>query len=281
MTIQELNKLRPTNLNNKIRIGSNCDGGYVLYSGILENIDVLVTYGVGWDIDFEEHFNKLYNKRVLMFDPTMFGRTLLDGKKLINYVGKFQLFTAVQYIFNIYQVWIDKKKLEKRNVFFINEGISNEKSFKYDTFQAHKQKYNLDDAKILLKIDIEGGEYDIFNEAFFDELGNVSQIVIEFHFIKDRFSQFINIIEMLLVSFELIHIHGNNISGYFEVNCTDLEGDKSLMIIPNVMEMTFVKRNDINDSEFDCKHIDYPIKGLDFPNNPNEDDIELNFLNKF
>jgi hypothetical protein len=70
--------LKPIRLNHMKRLGPNEDGGYVVYEKILNETDGCLTYGVGNEVRFEEHFNLITGKKVLMFDPTMFGRYMLS-----------------------------------------------------------------------------------------------------------------------------------------------------------------------------------------------------------
>ena len=57
--MENLKFLQPLSVKNKMRIGPKCDGGYVVYIPSLYNVDVLLTYGVGWDINFEVDFYNL------------------------------------------------------------------------------------------------------------------------------------------------------------------------------------------------------------------------------
>ena len=70
--------LKPISIKKKIRIGRNHDGGYVFFERLLYEADILISYGVGWETSFEEHFNQITGKEVLMFDPTMHGSYMVD-----------------------------------------------------------------------------------------------------------------------------------------------------------------------------------------------------------
>jgi hypothetical protein len=114
--MDKLNFLRPVTLKRKKRLGPRRDGGYIVYEPLLRETDALVTYGVGWNIGFEEDFNKLTGKEVRMFDPTMFGQYLLDTKKFKRGLLNFRIGATVRQLWDLWQLWKLKTKLEAKNV---------------------------------------------------------------------------------------------------------------------------------------------------------------------
>ena len=127
---------------------------------------------------------------------------------------------------------------------------------------------------IFLKMDIEGGEYPWL--LTFDEelLHNFKQIVIEFHGITNDgwntcYNDKVKCLEKLAKTHYIVHAHGNN---YGPV----------LNKISDVIELTYVNKKYFesegeskNEPALNTKPL--PIPGLDFPNNPNNKDIYLNF----
>lgn len=65
---------------------------------LLEKTDVLISYGVGWDTDFEEHFNEITGKQVLMFDPTMLSTKILKREFFLGSLKRFKLRSAYIYL---------------------------------------------------------------------------------------------------------------------------------------------------------------------------------------
>ena len=53
----------------KIRMGSSDDGGYVVTENVLEWSDELVSFGIGWDYQFELEYHRLTGNEVVMTDP--------------------------------------------------------------------------------------------------------------------------------------------------------------------------------------------------------------------
>jgi hypothetical protein len=273
--IQSINFLKPLSINNKIRLGPDHDGGYVVYEPALKNA-TLLTYGVGWDVGFEEHFNKMTSNKVLMFDPTMFNNIMIDMDKVQRLLHNFEVKKLMTYLLFISKFWLKKLILKYRNVMFVNEGLDVKKGAKYDTLIHHLQKYQLANDDILLKIDIEGKEYEIFeDENAFRYMQNASQILLEFHYLEKYFSRFEKIINRFKNDYEIVHIHGNNCSNRFALKTTNLS-DKYILF-PEVVELTFVKRNKIIDRDITIKNENYPIPGLDYPNQIGREDYSINF----
>ena len=271
-----LDFLIPLSVDDKIRLGPKRDGGYVVYKPSLLQTDILMTYGVGWDFNFEVDFHNLTGKKVYTYDPTMIGDSFFDKilyRKLIKKLMFKQLYKNIKFAFR----W--KKKIEnlrKNDVIFYSEGIACKQERKYDTFQSHLKKNSITTEKILLKIDIEENEYDIFSDVdFFKHLNdNVVQIIIEFHNLKNRLRELKQIVQRLKESFEIVHIHGNNNSKLFTI----YRDDENDICFPDLVELTFVKKESILPKDILTEKINYPCPGLDYPNIPFKPDfIKLTF----
>ena len=276
--MNNLTFLKPVPIDGKTRLGNSGDGGYVVYGTGLEEIDVLISYGVGWDTAFEEDFNRVTNKKVLMFDPTMFGRYLFDMSHFWELIYHGRLLQALFYPAIVWLILRKKKKLERENVYFINEGLSSVKSEKYDTFDGHIRRFDLHGKRLLLKMDIEGHEYDVFcSGGFFGCLGYVDQLVIEFHDLKNRLRELQIILTKLAEYFDLIHIHGNNYANTFVLYGFSQESTAD-MVLPDVVELSFVRKGKVKSAhileEGDC----YPVKDLDYPNDPSRADYTIEFI---
>lgn len=276
--MEALSFLEPRNITGKIRIGPNKDGGYVLHYESLMHTDILLSYGVGWDTAFEEDFNKFTGKGAILFDPTMFGRYLVNVDFLFKLFLNFQFKKIILYLKGVIKWYFKLKELSNNNIKFINEGISTQTSHKIDTFKNHLKKHNLLNKDVLLKIDIEGYEYLIFSEAeTYQYLKNVSQILIEFHDLKNNLNLLRDIIFELSKTHILIHIHANNFGGYFTL-FQFLHNQSEDYIIPDVIEMTFVRIDKVSDIDHLDTKIDYPIKNLDYPNDPRHADFSIDFF---
>jgi hypothetical protein len=129
------------------------------------------------------------------------------------------------------------------------------------------KEYIQTNQKIFLKMDIEGSEFNWLDSMTETELDNFSQIVLEVHWPFDIYRM--NMLKKLNKTYYIIHIHGNNY------------GDEKVIInnhkipqinLPEVFEVTYINKKLCDYSSVEMKEIQFPTI-LDYPNNPNADDI--------
>jgi hypothetical protein len=278
LNMKFLDFLRPLGIKGKIRLGNRHDGGYVVYEKALRETDVLVTYGVGWNVAFEEEFNKITGKKVLMFDPTMVGKYLVDIAKLRKDLLNLRFGALVRYLCSKWVIWKKYKELESNGVLFVNEGIAASKSKKYDTLFNHMDRYDLQGKNLLIKMDIEGAEYKIFaDRSIYSCLQNANQLIIEVHDLKNRLTDLKTIVEELDKFMVLVHIHANNYGETFKLFAGSESGGGDITL-PDVLEMLFVKRKIILREDILDVPESYPVADLDAPNNPKRNDLPLGFV---
>lgn len=121
---------------------------------------------------------------------------------------------------------------------------------------------------IILKMDIEGAEWDVLPDITNKDLSRIRQITIEFHYINHidddkKYLKMINSFEKLLNTHTPVWIHANN---WGKIHIID---NKS---IPEVVEVTYLRNSDY----VFLDHIDL-FAGLNKPNNPNLPEIDLVF----
>ena len=232
--------LRPQNIFMvKKRLGPSEDGGYVMPEFVFENCAAIMTYGVGNDSRFEEEFNKIYNKPAYLFDHTLEEDY---WKRLLTW-------------------WKD------RGCEFFPCGLGFGENCK--EFYTHYQELNIN-GYVLLKIDIEGGEYEYFLKTDISKMeSTVMGLSLEVHWINDikNRENLVIILNKLSEYFVLCHTHGNN---WGEIWSYENE------IIPVTLELSFINKKFIEKYEPDTQN--YPIPGLDIPNNPHKEDYQLKFL---
>ena len=275
--MKALNFLRPISLKNKIRIGGHQDGGYVVYEKALAHTAQLLTYGVGWETTFEEHFRELTGKPVIMFDPTLYDKSIFEASHLNKLLGALKISTSYSYLRKVKKLYFRHKDFEKKGLQFINEGLDTTQHDKYDTLSNHMKRFGLESKEILLKVDIESGEFGVFRQPqILDQLRNVNQLVIEWHDLKNRLHELKHALSLLDPAFALVHIHGNNYGGTFKFYEAFSDSTK-YMDLPDLIETTLVRRSRIDQDDLMQEETSYPVKGLDFPNNPLSEDIPIQF----
>lgn len=139
-----------------------------------------------------------------------------------------------------------------------------------DNFALQLRSNNhLSESDMLLKMDIEGCEYEVLSENIDLVSRHFSLLNIEFHGInnspeccayypsKDKRKVF----SQLLEHYHIYHIHANN-------------WVERLHEVPNVLEVSLIRKGDF---EVSPERASYPINGLDFPNCPGREDYSLNW----
>ena len=236
----------------KVRLGPSIDedhvhgdGGYVTPLVMIEKSIGLVTYGVAGDIRYEAEYASKYKKPAYLFDHT-----------------------------------VDQPREPAPGLLFTKEGLGKDIPNCSEFLDNYKRLGIKGD--VLLKIDIEGGEYDYFNKTDLAGMSLVTTgILLEVHWLDDanNMKKFIPMMERLKEFYVLTHIHGNNWGGTFDyiqrISSTKFTG----ITIPKVFELTFTNKRFVDYMAPDTQK--YPIKGLDIRNcaNPGMEDYSLDFLN--
>jgi hypothetical protein len=223
----------------KIRLGNNYDGGYVIpdlpYSK-------LYSFGISNNMTFDTDFvNKYKYSSAYLFDPTINNLPSTHDPSKICFS----------------RIGLGPENMEteicgmKCNVKTLNDIVSNES-----------------DNKLLLKIDIEGGEFESLMNATDETLNKFMCIVVEFHWLcnEDK-KQKIECFRKLNNLFYVIHAHANNHSPILV--------KEDFYHVPDVMEITFI-RKDLMDGEIVLSKDKFPTK-LDFPNHGLLPEIPLTF----
>lgn len=125
---------------------------------------------------------------------------------------------------------------------------------------------HLDDHNMILKMDIEGAEYGIFEHIDDITIKRFKQIVLEFHgLLNGGLENAIGLaLDKLNATHQLVHIHANNHSGYVI---------RSGLVLPDVVEAVYLRRSDY---QFVKSQRFFPTS-LDMPNHPGRPDINLGY----
>lgn len=186
------------------RFGSIDDGGYYLRSNTLKTSQLLFSGGISSNLEFEYdtfRFNDGIN--IVMVDPTVSGPKLIFkglARLLFKKPNKLRyLFNALQFNYLIRSSRCQHLKL------WLKQPESILKIAK-STFNHNKN--------ILLKLDIEGSEYDFLEEVS-SNLDCFSALVFEFHDLHKHHDRVYNFINSCQTQFDLVYL-GINLSGGFD-----------------------------------------------------------------
>ena len=103
---------------------------------------------------------------------------------------------------------------------------------------AHAASNNL-----IMKMDIEGCEWDVFSAAPSNVIGQFSQIVLELHGLcpaapDPQYALVVNVLRKINQTHQCVHVHANTNSDRLWI------GD---LVLPELLEVTYVRRSDFQD----------------------------------
>ena len=228
----------------RVRIGSDTDGGYVLLNSGLNSIEVVYSYGVGDNSDFEAVICEKYNAIARLYDHT-----------------------------------IDSAPLKKDFLYFKKEGVGPKKAHDRNTIENHINENDDHGKRLILQMDVDGAEWDTLLATPNSVLALFDQIVIEVHGLATDFSATLNGGEVHQVSidkkikvlkkindfFYLYHVHANTEGGLFYIEW---------FTIPDVLELTFINKKIVENAE--SSKVIFPTN-FDRPNVNGRNEIKLHF----
>jgi hypothetical protein len=264
----DLAPYRPIHLADLVRIGKKNDGGYVIPTLAINSSTSILSLGVNLDWSFEKSFVNLRpGLNILCVDGTTgVGKAFKKAfQKVFDFIGHmltFQVkkakddlrFLIIPFAFVIF---FSKYPLLKMMV-------GNDARNGYIDLYLLMTKHFSTERKVFLKMDIEGGEYEVL-PIHPSLIESIAGMVVEFHLIDKNWSAFQSIMSALMQDYFIAHIHGNNFDGYIPGYA-----------IPKTLEISFV-RKDLLESEPIYKETSYPIQGLDMPCNPKYADLIIKF----
>ena len=249
-----------------IRVGMNMDGGYVLGKNEINKIEHIISLGMGskrTDWSFEKEYLKInQNIKITFYDHTVSPKNYLLSilrifRRLIKLRYKIKDLTEMLKHFFSYLILLNSSQIshEKQKIL--------QKPKKRNETNVEEIFRNISFDNILLKVDIEGSEYEIIDQII-NSSHKILSLIIEFHEIDKYEEVFEDKIKLLQSKFEIIHIHGNNYTGTQRTN------------LPKTLEITFVNKENYRDHNKEFRY-DFPVKGIDFPNNLNFEDLHFSF----
>ena len=216
-----------------LRFGSDFDGGYYLL-GNIANSDSVISLGIGNNVTFEKDLSNIVESQML------YDHTIQELPEKIT------------------------------NATFFKIGISSTDS---QGFYTLKQCIELfpPNKNLILKIDVEGDEWEVFANSSIEDLMRFKQIAVEFHNLHNIddsvfFDKVKSALENLRRNHVVISVHANNWSPFEIV---------TKVPFPDVIEVTYLRKDLLNTNRFAQKD----FRPFNNPNNPNNFDIQLSFLN--
>lgn len=271
--------VRPQPLTDLVRVGRAIDGGYVMPERAVMTCTHLVGMGISDDWSFEEDvLRRNPSIRLLAIDGSVsaarFGivavKKLLHGlKEFVSgnvadarralLESKWSTATAV----NFFRFFSSDERQ------FVEKMVSAEPSANGITWREALARLRVENSRprsILVKVDIEGGEYHVLPEIL-SAAKEVVAIIVEFHDCGERWNDFETAIEQVTEMFTVVHVHGNN---YMPL----IPGTQ----VPEVLEITFLRSDLLTaDDLLATPFLHYPVAALDMPNDASKKDYSLTF----
>lgn len=253
--------LKPTVVDDLLRLGSEYDGGYVIPERLIADAEVLVSFGLSDDWSFEEEFvGKNPKISIHAYDYTIslqaFRRRyrkallkIMSGKfnKLSGYKRERRILKGYQEFF-------------RGKIHHFENRIHNRNDTPFDvTVEQVLAKTQSD--KIFVKMDIEGGEYRAI-PSLINHHNRILGYAIEFHDTEPLRSVFKESVERLQSHYSIVHVHPNNFGGIASDN------------LPEALEITFLRNDYVASTE---KRASLLLTGLDAPCDYKKPEYELRF----
>jgi hypothetical protein len=251
-----ISNFRPKQIDNLARYGSRNDGGYLIPNDL--KFDLLISFGLGDDWNFEKDLKtkgKISN--FIVFDHSvsysqLSRKVIRSGKKVLddpmNFVYRSRI--LIRYILTFF----GNRHLRLK---VVKQAENSGEISALEILETHTKSIS----SCLLKVDIEGGEWQILDDiALFEH--KIDVLIIEFHNINSHLNEYLEFRDRIESSHSLIHIHANNFS---------LIGSKG---IPDVLEATYVKNSLI---PITIQRDTLPIEELDAPCAPKKPDYFWDF----
>ena len=202
-------------------------------------------YGIDTDISFEDEFSRIYQKPSFGFDCGIEG--IKTNSELTTFVR--QCIANDQYLY-------DPKNTDGN----------------ISTFSEQIKQLGLNNKKVFIKMDIEGAEYEAF-EDIYSHHQNITGIALEIHFNKKyQFAKAVNLLKYLQRDFYLVHVHGNN--GCKKFNAKNMKGS-----LTTVVELTLINKSLVSMAKL-SENQAHPTP-LDMPNTKGVEDVKFEVLSRF
>src|SRR6266540_4201608 len=175
-----LAELQPVVLKNCTlkRFGSANDGGYLMCENLIEPLDAAYSYGVGTNDDWGCEMSRRYHVPVHQYDCFDPARPTCNGG-----------------IFIFHDECVGDRTGYRESRFF-------------DTLENQIRRYGDTGRRLIVKMDIEGAEWDSLLAAPDELLASIPQITMEMHGYND--GKILEVIRKLMRNFYLVNLHFNN-----------------------------------------------------------------------
>lgn len=220
-----------------VRVGRLNDGGYAMINDFESDMKAY-SFGISDDMSWDIQMNEMTGMQVYMYDHTVPCAPSFHRDCIFNRIGLGTVDDAENSLLSL------KTILE-------NNGDSS------------------NTGKLILKMDIEGAEWDVLDTVPESLLKCFRQMAFEFHGMTDEFEvnrkKILRVLKKLNNTHQIIWVHGNNYS--YAVSNGEIT-------MPDAIEVLYLNRDYYR---FSDEGIRLPLD-IDMPNYPSRKDYDLSFL---
>jgi len=186
-------EIRPVTLENCEweRFGGKSDGGYLMCSNLMENAEILYSYGIGGGDGWACDVSKVTGLSVHQYDCFDLRRPACPG------------LPAEKFIFHEECVEGEKQTIEGRI---------------YDTILSHLEQNGDSEKTLIIKMDVEGSEWETLMNTPDETLSRIDQLSLEFHDVDKNLFQKLLLIRRLKNHFYIVNIHFNNHACAYDIS---------------------------------------------------------------
>lgn len=227
----------------QLRIGNTHDGGYIINELLAQHSSRLISIGMGGDDGFERDWLTRIDTPVECYDGTYpCGRICDEFNTLVN-----------------------------NKIFYVHQNVG------HDVNQIPLNIIVETKQHPLLKVDVEGAEYHLFDNV---DLSSISGLLLEVHdlHVTEKQEKLIQLMQTTFSNLLLFHAHGNVWGNTFNLTVTGT-GIRGLTVpnFPHVLELSFVNKKFV--TNYELQKMEFPMHGLDSSNHPEKPDLNLPWIN--
>ena len=269
----DLTLIRPLPIRELVRIGDRNDGGYVIPRVCLALTTTLVSLGLGHNWSFDDEFAATSHAYVIGVDGSVttwsfLRRSLQKFRHGVGYLFTLHPRTARERLVRAMHLvrWARRfHACTDAHGRILRRLVSSRTGDDYITVAGVLGDRDRRDGSLFLKMDIEGSEYDVLPDIL-ERAASFNGLAIEFHDLDTKGEAFSDGVRALLKAFVIVHAHGNNNAGVIAGST-----------LPRTLELTFLHRMLLDQLTVRSTMPDYPVAGLDAPNNAKRAELPLSF----
>jgi hypothetical protein len=256
----QLANLRPVDCEFLVRLGNPNDGGYVVPLEAVKASDALVSFGLSHNWTFERDFNKASPRAVVhCYDHSVSFSTAVEYSigRLLRFLTTFKSIALWKSF-----TWIDYIAFFRGNRVHFKQKVWDHERDNSVTIEDVFGRLPLA-SQVFIKMDVEGSEYRVLDQML-QHSGKIAAMAVEFHDVDILSDQFNSFIDKIKRDFYVVHLHGNNMGGTTSFG------------FPIAPEITFLHKRFFK-SVPQPSRLQYPLPGLDSPNDPGMIDFAFVF----